>query len=262
MAHFLGVLNHTIHSHAAVAAKPRLGVDLPVGGVYYYGYRYYDPVTGRWPSRDPISERGGVNLYGFVENNALLYHDYLGLDLKLNIQYGDFEGFFATYHSNKKTEIFKFYVKGFDNNGNSTLESVSSPATPYRDNSKHGNSDNFDLVQQKDKVKCAQINGRKLNIRSYNNVQIIVNGKENGCNFRIIFELAEYRHDYNDVNIDNMPEIMVTALSAPLSEAEKDFPKITIDKRIHTRPTRFTRDVTNAEEIDWSHLFPPPVCPY
>ncbi|MDA0768571.1 MAG: hypothetical protein O3A92_17300 [Verrucomicrobia bacterium] len=27
--------------------------------VYYYGYRYYDPVTGRWVSRDPIGERGG-----------------------------------------------------------------------------------------------------------------------------------------------------------------------------------------------------------
>jgi len=24
--------------------------------VAYYGYRYYDPVTGRWPSRDPIHE--------------------------------------------------------------------------------------------------------------------------------------------------------------------------------------------------------------
>ena len=35
-------------------------------GLYYYGYRYYDPLTGRWPSRDPIEEEGGVNLYGFV----------------------------------------------------------------------------------------------------------------------------------------------------------------------------------------------------
>jgi RHS repeat-associated protein len=34
--------------------------------VAYYGYRYYDPVTGRWPSRDPIEERGGDNLYAFV----------------------------------------------------------------------------------------------------------------------------------------------------------------------------------------------------
>jgi RHS repeat-associated protein len=37
-------------------------------GFYYYGYRYYDPVTGRWPSRDPIEEKGGMNLYGFVRN--------------------------------------------------------------------------------------------------------------------------------------------------------------------------------------------------
>jgi RHS repeat-associated protein len=48
-------------------------------GVTYYGYRYYDPVTGRWPSRDPIGERGGVNLYGFVENDGLNKWDFLGL---------------------------------------------------------------------------------------------------------------------------------------------------------------------------------------
>jgi RHS repeat-associated protein len=45
----------------------------------YYGYRYYDPVTGRWPSRDPIAERGGVNLYGFVGNNGVNDLDYLGM---------------------------------------------------------------------------------------------------------------------------------------------------------------------------------------
>ena len=48
-------------------------------GVYYYGYRYYDPATGRWPSRDPIQERGGVNLYGFVGNDGVNYWDYLGM---------------------------------------------------------------------------------------------------------------------------------------------------------------------------------------
>jgi RHS repeat-associated protein len=47
-------------------------------GVAYYGYRYYDPITGRWPSRDPIEERGGVNLYGFCYNSSLNYLDYLG----------------------------------------------------------------------------------------------------------------------------------------------------------------------------------------
>ena len=44
-----------------------------------YLYRYYDPLTGRWPSRDPIEERGGVNLYGFVGNNGVGRLDLLGL---------------------------------------------------------------------------------------------------------------------------------------------------------------------------------------
>ena len=48
-------------------------------GLYYYGYRYHDPVTGRWPSRDPIEERGGLNLYGFVYNSGINDWDYLGL---------------------------------------------------------------------------------------------------------------------------------------------------------------------------------------
>ena len=42
-------------------------------------YRAYDPVTGRWPSRDPIQERGGVNLYGFVGNDGVNSWDVLGL---------------------------------------------------------------------------------------------------------------------------------------------------------------------------------------
>jgi hypothetical protein len=38
-------------------------------------------VSGRtyWPSRDPIGERGGINLYGMVGNNAVNQFDYLGL---------------------------------------------------------------------------------------------------------------------------------------------------------------------------------------
>jgi len=43
-----------------------------------YAYRYYDPQTGRWPSRDPIEEEGGINLYGFVGNNTLTAIDLLG----------------------------------------------------------------------------------------------------------------------------------------------------------------------------------------
>ncbi|MBI3763318.1 MAG: RHS repeat-associated core domain-containing protein [Chloroflexi bacterium] len=41
----------------------------------YYGYRYYSPSLGRWLSRDPIEEEGGVNLYGFVCNGTLNLYD-------------------------------------------------------------------------------------------------------------------------------------------------------------------------------------------
>ena len=45
----------------------------------YYGYRYYNPSTGRWLSRDPIAEDGGVNLYGFSANTPIDAVDVLGL---------------------------------------------------------------------------------------------------------------------------------------------------------------------------------------
>jgi uncharacterized protein RhaS with RHS repeats len=35
----------------------------------YYLYRYYDPNLQRWPNRDPIYEKGGINLYSFVMND-------------------------------------------------------------------------------------------------------------------------------------------------------------------------------------------------
>ena len=41
--------------------------------------RFYLPSLGRWLSRDPIGENGGINLYGYVENNPIIYYDPLGL---------------------------------------------------------------------------------------------------------------------------------------------------------------------------------------
>jgi hypothetical protein len=41
-------------------------------------HAFYDPGHGRWVSRDPIEERGGVNLYGFVTNDSIAHIDYLG----------------------------------------------------------------------------------------------------------------------------------------------------------------------------------------
>jgi RHS repeat-associated protein len=70
-------MNHSVPNLATPQKSPefqRFGT-----GVIYYGYRYYDAVTGRWPSRDPIEERGGANLYAFVGNDGVNLWDYLGL---------------------------------------------------------------------------------------------------------------------------------------------------------------------------------------
>lgn len=44
----------------------------------YYGYRYYDAVSGRWASRDPIGEEGGINLYSPCANSLVRSYDGLG----------------------------------------------------------------------------------------------------------------------------------------------------------------------------------------
>jgi RHS repeat-associated protein len=48
-------------------------------GLYLTKYRFYDPQTGRWLSRDPIGEAGGINLYGYVGGNPVSWFDFHGL---------------------------------------------------------------------------------------------------------------------------------------------------------------------------------------
>jgi RHS repeat-associated protein len=50
-------------------------------GLYLTTYRDYSPALGRWLSRDPIGERGGLNLYGYVGNDPIRSTDPLGLKI-------------------------------------------------------------------------------------------------------------------------------------------------------------------------------------
>jgi hypothetical protein len=50
-------------------------------------FRAYDPVMGRWLSRDPIGERGGLNLYGYVGNGPVSNVDLMGL--KVTVEFND-----------------------------------------------------------------------------------------------------------------------------------------------------------------------------
>jgi len=49
-------------------------------GLSYYGYRYYNTRLGRWISRDPIGERSGLDLYGFIGISPANQVDLLGMN--------------------------------------------------------------------------------------------------------------------------------------------------------------------------------------
>lgn len=70
-------------SSSLVAKIPNYGFSTKPAdvefGLLYYGYRYYDPQIGKCPSRDPIHEIGGVNIYNFSKNNQINNFDILGL---------------------------------------------------------------------------------------------------------------------------------------------------------------------------------------
>jgi len=48
------------------------------------GFRYYNPSTERWISRDPLAERGGLSLFGFVGNDPIDQVDILGLQVSID----------------------------------------------------------------------------------------------------------------------------------------------------------------------------------
>jgi len=68
-------------------ANDTLDADFDYAGYYQHQpsglnltmFRAYNPNLARWISRDPIAERGGINLYGYVFNNPISLIDPLGL---------------------------------------------------------------------------------------------------------------------------------------------------------------------------------------
>lgn len=55
------------------------GKERDATGLYYYGYRYYQPWAGRWLSADPAGTIDGLNLYRMVRNNPVTFEDSEGL---------------------------------------------------------------------------------------------------------------------------------------------------------------------------------------
>ncbi len=66
--------NRTKMHHAGGTSSYRYDAEL-----YHFHFRQYDASAGVWTTTDPIGILGGLNLYGYVQNNPLKYRDILGL---------------------------------------------------------------------------------------------------------------------------------------------------------------------------------------
>lgn len=62
------------------------GKERDATGLYYYGYRYYQPWAGRWLSSDPAGTVDGLNLFRMVLNNPVIFVDPDGLRPYLRTQ--------------------------------------------------------------------------------------------------------------------------------------------------------------------------------
>ena len=71
-----GHCRHASRLRLQLRSHPRI---ISTGGNQPARYLYDEGSVRYWPSRDPIGERGGINLYGMVGNNAVNTWDILGL---------------------------------------------------------------------------------------------------------------------------------------------------------------------------------------
>ena len=83
------------------------------------GRRYYNPTLGRWLGRDPIAEKGGLHLYGFVRNNAVNLWDVFG-----NIPFGISAGNFISPETGQSFNGGMKYWSGDDRWDTSSLNSM------------------------------------------------------------------------------------------------------------------------------------------
>ncbi|UDQ98355.1 RHS repeat-associated core domain-containing protein [Lentisphaerota bacterium WC36G] len=90
-------------------------------GLIYYNYRYYNPSTGKWLSRDPIQENGGINLYALVNNDVANYWDLLGKKCVPKLVTGSFTAIGKNYAKEKGWWFDEFSYSGWVNPSDSGL---------------------------------------------------------------------------------------------------------------------------------------------
>lgn len=121
---------------ATATSSPTATQELPFGfpgglydqhtGLIRFGFRDYDPETGRWTARDPIGFAGGdTNLYGYVLGDPVNGIDPEGLKVEFCSQPAF--GWAPVSHEWIKTDTVEAGMGPGDGNGNAGNESGDLP---------------------------------------------------------------------------------------------------------------------------------------
>jgi len=95
-------------------------------GLYGTLYRFYSPDQGRWISRDPLGEDGGLNLYGYVGGNPIKELDPLGL-ASININLTGAERGSMNIGNGSTLYVDRNTTLKIDNNGGTLNITVNNP---------------------------------------------------------------------------------------------------------------------------------------
>ncbi|ACX96924.1 RHS repeat-associated core domain-containing protein [Halothiobacillus neapolitanus] len=107
----------------------------PQSSLYLATYRAYDPKIGRWLSRDPIRETGGINLYAYVTSNPVINIDPKGLDIWIEGPSGPEPSFHQSVNVGNMNGYYDSYSFGMDGQG---IE-----GKVYRDHDPGGQIENY-----------------------------------------------------------------------------------------------------------------------
>ncbi|EAM5970562.1 RHS repeat protein [Salmonella enterica] len=150
------------------------GKERDATGLYYYGYRYYQPWVGRWMSADPAGTVDGLNLFRMVRNNPVKYSDASGTEATEYNLYSS---------NNKNTVVYRVeplvfsekFTHIFIDNNNARVyypQASASGKLPYRSAEGKNNPTYYETVQGKGYVnkltaeeKKMQATGEPVNLK-------------------------------------------------------------------------------------------------
>jgi RHS repeat-associated protein len=161
-------------------------------GLHYNYFRDYDPETGRYVESDPIGLNGGLNTYGYVLANPLLYTDRNGLAVDKVLGGAALGAYFCLKNKKCQELVVEQCKKVFSRKGPSPNDGNAKP---------HGNNNHNDAIDNR--IDDLKKDPSVTDIRK-NQQQVDVDGNKVGTNRPDV----QYNKDgcHHCVEYDNVPK--------------------------------------------------------